>query len=259
MSVYKILFSPTGGTEKAADYFADAFSSETIPVDLTSFETDFSAYSFCEADICIVAVPSYGGRVPAVAVSRLQQMKGNGAKAVLIVVYGNRDYDDTFTELQDALTEAGFSCIAAVAAIAEHSIMRQFAAGRPDAQDKKELAEFAGILRSRMDSDGSAQSLSDSLSLPGNRPYKAYGGVPMKPQADKSCVGCGLCAAKCPVRAIDPAEPSKTDPNVCISCMRCIAVCPQKARSISKVLLAAGSMKLKKVCSQRKSNELFLP
>ena len=43
----------------------------------------------------------------------------------LIVVYGNRAYDDTFVELQDVLTGAGFVCIAAVAATAEHSIMRQ--------------------------------------------------------------------------------------------------------------------------------------
>jgi hypothetical protein len=41
--------------------------------------------------------------------------------------------------------------------------------------------------------------------------------------------------------------------------MRCLAVCPQKAGSVSSVLLAAGSMKLKKACSGYKMNELFLP
>ena len=41
-----------------------------------------------------VSGSSYGGRFPAVAVSRLQQMRGNGASAVLIVVYGNWDYDE---------------------------------------------------------------------------------------------------------------------------------------------------------------------
>ena len=51
-----------------------------------------------QEDICIVAVPSYGGRVPDAAVSRLRQMKGNGAGAILMVVYGNRDYDDTLAE-----------------------------------------------------------------------------------------------------------------------------------------------------------------
>lgn len=74
-------------------------------------------------------------------------MKGNGAKAVLITVYGNRDYDDTYVELQDVLEKAGFVCTAGVAAIAEHSIMCQFAQGCPDEEDAGELADFAERLR----------------------------------------------------------------------------------------------------------------
>ena len=152
MSVYKITFSPTGGTKKAADIFTESFSPESTYVDFVSQKKDCSGYSFRPEDICIVSVPSYGGRVPDIAVRRLRQMKGDGAKAVLIVTYGNRDYDDTFAELQDVLEEAGFVCIAGVAAIAEHSIMRQFAAGRPNEQDEKELAEFAFRIRTAMES-----------------------------------------------------------------------------------------------------------
>ncbi len=178
-------------------------------------------------------------------------MRGNGVKTVLIVVYGNRAYDDTFVELLDTLISSGFS---PVAAIAEHSIMRQFAAGRPDTQDEKELAEFAVTIRSKMESG----ELSACPNLPGNRPYREYGGVPIKPQAGKGCTACGLCAGKCPVGAIDAAAPSKTDTKRCISCMRCVAVCPQKSRNVSKALLAASSMKLKKACSGYRKNELFL-
>lgn len=254
MSVYTLVFSPTGGTKKVADVFANSFCTESTCINLAEHDKDFSAVSFQAEDICIAAVPSYGGRVPAAAVSRLQQMHGNSARAILIVVYGNRAYDDTFAELHDTLTVAGFCCVAAVAAVAEHSIMRQFAAGRPDAQDKKELADFARTIRSRMDSG----ALSTRLNLPGNRPYREYNGVPMKPQAGKNCTRCGLCARECPVGAVSAADPSKTDTAQCISCMRCIAVCPQKARNVSKVLLTAGSMKLKKVCSSHKNNELFL-
>lgn len=133
--------------------------------------------------------------------------------------------------------------------------MRQYAASRPDAQDEKELASFAQIIREHIASDAP----STPLNLPGNRPYREYNGVPIKPQASQSCTQCGLCAKECPVGAIDTDSPSKTDTHRCISCMRCIAVCPQKARSVSSILLAASSMKLKKACSGYKHNELFLP
>ncbi len=254
MAVYHIIFSPTGGTKKVADLFSRSFCTQSTYIDLTDPGRDFSALSFQEEDICIVSVPSYGGRVPAIAVSRLQKMRGNGARAILIVVYGNRAYEDTLAELQDTLTDSGFTCAAAVTAIAEHSIMRQFAAGRPDAQDEQELTDFAAAIRSNMESETAPAH----LNLPGNRPYREYGYIPMTPKAGKDCTGCGLCAGKCPVGAIDAADPSKTDSKQCISCMRCIAVCPRKARSVSKALLAAGNMKLKKVCSGYKKNELFL-
>lgn len=255
MSVYNIVFSPTGGTQKVADIFAGAFAPAVTNIDLTDRRQDFSAIAFQPEDICIVAVPSYGGRVPAVAVSRLRQMQGNNARAILIVTYGNRAYDDTFTELQDTLTDCGFPCIAGVAAIAEHSIMRQFAAGRPNARDEKEIAEFAQTILRKLNSG----ALSAPLQLPGNRPYREYGGVPMKPSAGKSCTQCGLCSNLCPVGAIPADAPSQTDNQACISCMRCLAVCPQKARYVSKVLLTAGSLKLKSACAGYKNNELFLP
>ncbi len=254
MSVYEVVFSPTGGVRRASGIFMKSFSAQSRFVDLTDAHLDFSAFSFGEEDVCVVSVPSYGGRVPAVAVSRLRQMRGNGARAILLSVYGNRAYDDTFAELEDVLTQSGFQCAAGVAAIAEHSIMRQFAAGRPDEQDEKELAGFAVRIRAHLD----AGKASKGPDFPGNRPYREYGGVPMKPRAGKACVQCGLCAQKCPVGAIPSESPSKTDAERCISCMRCIAICPNKARSVSKMLLEAGSMKLKKACQERKSNELFL-
>lgn len=254
MSVYEIMFSPTGGTKKVSELFTRAFGQDSTCIDLTRQGEDYSRYSFREEDVCIVSVPSYGGRVPDIAVSRLSRMKGNQAAAILIVVYGNRAYDDTFAELKDVLTDAGFSCKAAIAAVAEHSIMRQFAAGRPDAKDGEEIKGFAAEIRSRLE----AGTLTGDLKLPGNRPYREYGGVPMKPQSGRSCTRCGICAGECPVGAIPAEDPSRTDPDRCISCMRCITVCPQKARSVSKILLSAGSMKLKKACSVRKGNELFI-
>ena len=144
MKLYEITFSPTGGTQKAADLLTEALGGERIAVDLTDRTADFSAVAFTPEDVAVIAVPSYGGRVPAAAVQRLETMKGSSARAVLVCVYGNRAYEDTLVELEDAAKQAGFRIIAAVAAIAEHSIVRRYAAGRPDAEDAKQLQAFAG-------------------------------------------------------------------------------------------------------------------
>ena len=141
MEHYNIHFSPTGGTRKVADILCCALDGEFNEIDLCR---NIEQTSLGEDDICLVSVPSYGGRVPITAIERLKKISGNGAKAVLNCVYGNRAWEDTLTELQDTLEEQGFRCVAALATVAEHSIFRQFAAGRPDEKDKSELLEMAG-------------------------------------------------------------------------------------------------------------------
>lgn len=253
MKLYDIVFSPTGGTKKAANYLTSALEGEVTTVDLTDSKQEFDAILLAKEDVAVISVPSYGGRVPAVAVERLSMVHGNGARAVLLCVYGNRAYEDTLVELEDAAKQAGFQVIAAVAAIAEHSIARQFAAGRPDAQDASQLSSFAKQIQHKLSAmDGSEPA------IPGTRPYKKAGGVGMVPKPTKECTNCGVCAAECPVQAIDKEKPKKVDEKTCISCMRCVVVCPQGARKVNPVMRSAAGLMLKKVCSERKECELYL-
>ena len=180
-------------------------------------------------------------------------MRGNGAQAVLVCVYGNRAYEDTLVELEDAAKDAGFRVIAAVSAIAEHSIVRQFAAGRPDAQDAAQLAGFADQIQQKISAEDASEP-----AIPGNRSYKKAGGTGMVPRATKECTACGACVAVCPVGAIDKDDPKWVDKKACISCMRCIAVCPRGARAVNPVMLSAATKMLSKACSERKECELFI-
>ena len=251
MSVFEMVFSPTGGTEKVSGLVAGALDGNTVTVDLTDSGLYFSAVSMAKDDVAVISVPSYAGRVPAVVVDRL--VRGNGARAVLVCVYGNRAFEDTLVELEDVAKRAGFRVIAAVSAIAEHSVARQFAVGRPDAQDVVQLSELAQRIRQKLlDGDISEPS------IPGNRPYKQAGGHSMVPQATERCVSCGACAALCPVRAIDKDDPRQVDGEACISCMRCISVCPQNARKLDPNKLAAVTKMLSKACVERKECELFI-
>ncbi|MEA4823187.1 MAG: 4Fe-4S binding protein [Clostridiaceae bacterium] len=253
MAVYEIVFSPTGGTKKIADAVACGFATATV-IDLCEFGADCAAYRFTPDDLCIVAVPAFGRRAPAAAITRLEQMVGNAAMAVAVVSYGNIAYGDTLCELADTLSTAGFRCVAGIAAVAEHSILRQFASGRPDAADIAELYAFGAKIREAI----GARDIAEELELPGNRPYKDRSAVPIKPRTGKGCTSCGLCAKRCPVGAIPAGNPSRTDEKRCISCMRCVAVCPAHVRKISRVMLTIGAVTLAKAAAGFRANELFL-
>lgn len=251
MSLYCMSFSPTGGTEKVANILCENLGSSFQKVDLC--DPNISPYSFEEDDLVVIAVPSYAGRVPSLATSRIQKMNGNKAKAILVSVYGNRAFEDTLVELQDICMEQNFVIVAGVAAIAEHSIARQFATGRPDSEDATQLKAFALQILDHLATNQQFQ-----IHFPGNRPYKKTSGKTMVPKATHDCLKCGLCARQCPAQAINLLDPTETDSHQCIGCMRCVQVCPEHARKLSKVLLLAAGTALKKVCSERKENELFI-
>ena len=253
MAYAQLVFSPTGGTMKVAQAITKGWGAEVSTIDLTDAAADFSRYSFTADDLTLIAIPSFGGRVSALAAQRLSQVKGNGARCVLTCVYGNRAYEDTLVELQDIAEQCGFQVLAAMAAVAEHSIMHQYAAGRPDSQDEAALHDFSQKILAKFRSGDQS-----SPTVPGDRPYKKAGGVGLVPQADRSCVECGLCAKQCPTQAISANSLRKADGKKCSSCMRCVVQCPHSARKVNGAMVAAASLAMKKVCSVRKECELFL-
>ena len=248
--LYNIYFSPTGGTKKVADILVKNLNMEYKDIDLCF---DIANMILQPNDVCLISVPSFAGRVPQIAIKRLKKLSGNGAKAILNCVYGNREFDDTLTELQDTLNSCGFVCVAAVAAVAEHSIFRQFAAGRPDKDDIEELAEFASKIVTKL-----KNGVFEDLQLPGSHgPYKELGNIPFKPQANENCTRCGICANNCPVGAIDKNNPCNSDTAICISCMRCRDICPKHARDLDKAFMQAAAEKMAAKLGEHKKNYLF--
>ena len=259
MRLTLMYFSPTHATKKIVSavgkVFFERMLCETRIADITPLAARMRGYAFGEDDVLIFGAPVYGGRVPPLLVPFLRGLSGNGARAVALSVYGNRDYDDALAETRDLLEEAGFAVSAAAAFIGEHSYSAKVGGGRPDRDDIVAAQSF-GILA------GVKVKAAKPIAKPvrGNRPYKELGPFMTAPKpapeldAEK-CTHCGKCISVCPVNNLTA---DLKDGGKCIACAACVKFCPQRAREFADEHIAAVREKLEKNCTARRSPEFFV-
>ena len=94
-------------------------------------------------DLVFFSTPVYAGRIPNKMLPYVQSaFEGNGAFAVPVSVFGNRNFDNGLIELRNELELHGFHTIAAAGIPTEHVFSNKLATGRPDADDLAKIAEF---------------------------------------------------------------------------------------------------------------------
>jgi len=255
--VHLVYFSPTGTTQSVIRAAAKSFSNEILEHDMTAYTSGDVQLKFEKDDFVIFGFPVYGGRVPRTFRDRLNGIKGQHTLAVLIATYGNREYGDSLFEMKDIAENNGFLPVGAAAVVAEHSVIRSIAAGRPDANDFAFIENFCSELKKKIAAIPLKGELF-KLAVPGEKPYRRYIELPMAPIAAACCTACGLCEKKCPAGAINERNPRKTDKEKCIGCMRCVRICPQKARKLPKLKMIAGQLFLSRAARIRKEPEMFL-
>lgn len=250
MKLTTIYFSATYTTKRVVEAVAAGLSDQVVAYDITNDASTDTV--FIPADeLLVVGVPVYAGRVPAMAAERLRRFRGENTPAVVVAVYGNRHYDDAVLELHDLVTECGFRTVSAGAFVAQHSIFPKVGAARPDAEDLADIAAFA-----RQTAELLAKGFG-TIALPGNRPYKVPGGIPIWPTASRKCTACGACARRCPTGAIAPAAPKGVDKTKCIKCGRCIVVCPTKVRRFYGIKYSLAAARFNSAFAARRKNEMW--
>ena len=253
MKITTVYFSATYTTHRIVSHLAKRLSEEVIECDITN-DTPTKEIVIPKEEVLVVGIPVYAGRVPEMAVDRIRRFKGEGTPAIAVAVYGNRDYDDALLELSDVLSDNGFQVISAGAFIAQHSIFPKVGAHRPDAEDYHQINVFA---------DESNKILNKHLEkllpihIPGNRPYKIPGSIPIFPSGTKSCKECGKCVQLCPVGAISKEHPKDVDETKCIKCGRCIVVCPTQSRKFQGMVYTMAAMKFNLAYKERREPEMF--
>ena len=255
-----ISFSPTNSTKKVLQTIASGISSQAAElIDLTTPGSLPKKTREVSADLVLIGVPVYSGRVPLTAVNRLQKLTANNTPAVLVAVYGNRHYDDALLELNDIAIKCGFKPIAAGAFIAEHSFATEeypIAKARPDVDDLIKAKQFGEDIVKKFISVESP----DLVKVPGNSPYKERGpALGIAPDTDKDiCIDCKKCVYVCPTSAIPASDPTITDASNCILCCACIKVCPVEARKVTHPKLVGLSKRLSENFQTRLEAEMFM-
>lgn len=258
-----IYFSPTQTTRKVIEGISQGLQVVNVEnLDLTPPDAEILKPQSWHEDLAIIGSPVYSGRLPAVVISRLRKLKGDGAPAVIVVVYGNRAYEDALLELRDVALEAGFKPIAAGAFIGEHSystICTPIAVGRPDVEDLGKAKAFGKMIREKMINIRSLDQI-NPLQLPGNFPFKE-----LRMLADISpvtrempCTRCKKCTLVCPTAAINAGDPTLIDNSLCIRCCACVKSCPAGAKTMDDPRIKQFVEQLTVNCSQRKEPETYL-
>lgn len=253
--LHLLSFSPCGGTAEVNRALARDVDADLFLHDCTTPAARKDPLTFAPGDMVFIAFPVYGGRMPRNSDEVFRHIEGKGARCALVAVYGNREFEGALLDLFATTVKKGFRPVAAVAAVAQHSLAPEVAAGRPDAEDREKLAGFGVRIVEAM----RAGALLDKA--PGAYPeWKLPKGASLFPVTDReTCVACGQCVSVCPAGAIPGDDPAATHEAKCIVCAACAKYCPTGARQMgtpeSRAKLAHH---LVTAASRRREPELWL-
>lgn len=255
-AVHSVAFSPCGGTLKALKAVVSGSPVTAKEHDLTRPAERQNKLSFGPEDLVYFAFPVYGGHLPAVASEVFDLLSADHTPAVLVAVYGNREFEGAFLEMQKLAQARGFKPVGAVAAVAEHSIAPEVAAKRPDTADVRALSDFGRKIFDRISAQTDIESF--TFEAPGfmpDRPPSA--GNPFSPTTDTDlCTDCGQCVTACPVGAVSE-DPAHTTSEVCLGCMACLKVCPVEARVLLNPKVPEIKAWLRSITAERKEVQTF--
>jgi ferredoxin len=205
--VTTICFSPTGTTGTILKSIARGITPGKVEhIDLTLPEEGTGTIPLSPDQLVLLGAPVYGGRLPINAIHRFKRLGGSKTLAVLIVVYGNREFEDALLELKHLAIELGFLPVAGGAFIGEHSFATEelpIATGRPDSQDVQRGVAFGERIKEKIRALPSPDALGDLL-VPGRFPYEGGArSMAVSPVSrEDTCILCGTCASVCPTGAI---------------------------------------------------------
>lgn len=154
--VKAVFYSATGNTEEVVTAIAEKIaeklggSMEICNFTLPGGRTE--AQTYAPSELVVFGTPVYAGRVPNKMLPVVQNnFKGEGALAVPVVTFGNRNFDNGLIELRNELENNGFHTIAGAGFAVSHVFSDKIAPGRPDEADREIMMQFAEAVAEKVE------------------------------------------------------------------------------------------------------------
>ena len=257
-----IYFSPTSTTRIVLEEIAKGFGKEVPAViDITKPEIRNQPAPGFENNVVLIGAPVYAGRVAKDAADYFKTINGSGSLAIIVVLYGNREFEDAMLELKNIVSDSGFIPFAAGAFIGEHSFSNNeflIAQNRPDEDDLEKAFLFGKQIGTLLNTVENPADIIP-VQVPGNFPYKK--GMMSSSSfinVTKACDDCGICVTACPKNAIDESNAYSTIDEDCIFCCACIKACPPHARILKDGPIKDKAKWLSENCAKRKEPRTYL-
>ena len=226
-----IYFSATGNSKYAAQRIADAI--EDTAVSIENAKPDIAL----KPDECLgIVAPVYFGGLPLPMRSFLEklQLTGNVGYCFTVLTYG---YTSGFSaaEVKKLISKKNLNTSAAFGVQMPDTWTPVFDLSDPAAVSKTNEAAERNIKRII----DSIKNKDTGVHSAGRYPYLArFIAKPLYDRArstgkfycEDTCIGCGLCAGKCPVQTIEIIENKPVwKKDKCALCLRCLHHCPKFA------------------------------
>ena len=272
--VYGVYFSPVKNTANVVKTIVQNLGEElNLPVEMIDFTTPEKrnvTWSFKEDELVVFGTPTFAGRIPNKILPYVQTLfEGEETLAIPVVTFGNRSFDNSLIEVKNELEDHNFKTFAAAAVACEHSFTDKLAKERPDQEDIRQLAGFIReVVELLRDTKGKEEIISPVM-VPGDDPLTSYyiplgvDGQPVqflkaKPKTrEEDCDHCGICAAACPMAAIDFSDETKV-PGTCIKCQACVKLCHSGAKYFDDEKFLSHVKMLEENYTRRAEPEFFI-
>ena len=233
-------FSGTGNSKYIGRRIADDIGDSLYSINSALKNNEY--FNDTDIDILIFSVPTYAWRIPHVVENWIRKSSfKNGAKAYFVMNCGG-EIGNAEKYVRKLCKECSLEFMGCAEIVMPENYLAMFSTPTPE-QGKKIIARAEPLIDSIITSIKSISPLpAHKTSLTG----KAMSSIvnvlfyPLCVKADKfivdseKCIGCGKCAAECPLNNVRIVEGKPVWDKDCTHCMACICGCPAEAIEYGK-------------------------